>query len=388
MLALLLLSLLSWGLGTPAVSSRVYLSFSSVILLTAAVIVGPVGSAILGAFTAVVQRERLPGRARVFNTAMSGLLGLVGGVTYLLAGGDFDVTHLRGAGQVLTVLVVPLFVADLAQAATNALLVAGISRVSQGVPMQVQVRRLVQSTGPAYLAQGLIALLLVLLWMPAGLGWASVLLIIAPLLGGRWAILQYAAEQRAQDRSLEALVGAIEAKAPHLVGHSARVAQLSAAMAEATGMTPRQVLDVRRGGMLHDLGLVTIPPDVVRARLAGDAQVLQPYTRRTRELIVGMSFLSGVVSAFTRREGAEAHSAANKLGSEIVRTADCFDLLTNVGVDSADPDSLRVPLRADAALRLSDAEALASLSAGPQPPSSRTLEALERALQRPVDRTR
>lgn len=384
--ALLLLSALSWGVGTPAVSSGIYLSFSSVILLTAAVIVGPVGAALLGSTTAALQRERLPGRARVFNTAMSGLIGVIAGTTYLAAGGLSDVSRVRGVGDVLLVLVVPLLVADLAQVATNALFVAGVTRVSQGVPVGLQVRRLAQSTGPAYLAQGLVALLLVLLWMPAGLGWASVFLIVAPLLGGRWALLQYAAEQRAQDRSLDALVGAIEVKAPYLAGHSARVAELSAAMAEAVGMTPRQVLDVRRGGMLHDLGLVTLPPHIVRAAQSGDHEVAQPYARRSRELLAGLSFLSGVVSAIGRRDLSVRRRAAVQLGSEIVRAADTFDLLTNVGVDVHDAETLAVPLRTNSELQLTEGEALVRMRQGSTPPSAQVAEALERALQRPLDR--
>jgi HD-GYP domain-containing protein (c-di-GMP phosphodiesterase class II) len=385
-LALFILSVVSWWVGTPNVTERVYLSFSGAILLTAAALTGPVGAALLGWSTAALQRERLPMRARIVNSAMSGIVGVVGGVTYLAAGGGPDVAGVRGIGSVLVVLVVPVLVADLAQVAANAILLASVTRVAQGVPIPLQLRRLLQSTGPAYLAQGIIGLLLILLWKPAGLGWASVFLIVAPLLGGRWALGQYAAEQRAEERSLDALVGAIEVRAPHLEGHCVRVANLSAAMAEALGMSPRQVTDIRRGGMLHDLGLVTVPPDLVREVQAGSPEnpaVLEAYTRRSRELLGGLSFLNSVSSAIVRLERAPHREALLALAAEIVRTADLFDLLTEVGIDTRDAYQREIPFRGDPRRRLTVEEAIAELRHGAGPRSRRVIEALQRALQRP-----
>ena len=95
---------------------------------------------------------------------------------------------------------------------------------------------------------------MVVLWGPAGLGWASVFLILPPLLVAQWAYGQYSEEVKGHERALDVLVAAVEAKAPHLVGHSGRVAELSASMAEHLGLRAQLVADVRVAGMLHDLG--------------------------------------------------------------------------------------------------------------------------------------
>ena len=121
------------------------------------------------------------------------------------------------------------------------------------------------SAGPAHLGYGVIAFIMVVLWGPAGLGSASVFLILPPLLVAQWAYGQYAEEVKGHERALDVLVAAVEAKAPHLVGHSGRVAELSASMAEQLGLRAQTVADVRVAGMLHDLGLTTLPTGLVRS---------------------------------------------------------------------------------------------------------------------------
>ena len=123
--------------------------------------------------------------------------------------------------------------------------------------MRTQMGRILGSSGSAHLGYGVIAFIMVVLWGPAGLGSASVFLILPPLLVAQWAYQQYAEEIKGHERALHVLVAAVEAKAPHLVGHSTRVAELSASMAEHLGLRAQVVADARVAGMLHDLGLTT-----------------------------------------------------------------------------------------------------------------------------------
>jgi putative nucleotidyltransferase with HDIG domain len=58
--------------------------------------------------------------------------------------------------------------------------------------------------------------------------------------------------------ALDALVIAMEAKDPHLVGHSIRVAELAASMATHLGLGDREVEEVRLAGRLHDIGMIAI----------------------------------------------------------------------------------------------------------------------------------
>jgi putative two-component system response regulator len=64
--------------------------------------------------------------------------------------------------------------------------------------------------------------------------------------------------QRLSVATLESLVNALEAKDPHLRGHSARVADLAARVAEACGLPAGAVETVRVAGRLHDIGKIGI----------------------------------------------------------------------------------------------------------------------------------
>jgi response regulator RpfG family c-di-GMP phosphodiesterase len=64
--------------------------------------------------------------------------------------------------------------------------------------------------------------------------------------------------------ALEALVNALEAKDPHLRGHSMRVSDLAARIAEEMSLAPTIVEAVRTAGRLHDLGKIGVSEAVLR----------------------------------------------------------------------------------------------------------------------------
>ncbi|MDB4916464.1 MAG: response regulator receiver [Gemmatimonadetes bacterium] len=61
----------------------------------------------------------------------------------------------------------------------------------------------------------------------------------------------------------DALINAMEAKDAYLLGHSRRVAELAASVAEALGLHVDQVEDVRLAGRLHDVGKIGIREEVL-----------------------------------------------------------------------------------------------------------------------------
>jgi len=63
--------------------------------------------------------------------------------------------------------------------------------------------------------------------------------------------------------SLEVLVTSLEARDPFMAGHSVRVAQLSATLADALGHPENDVEAVRLAGRLHDIGMLVISDRVV-----------------------------------------------------------------------------------------------------------------------------
>jgi hypothetical protein len=322
-IALAVLSAIIWSVGENLVESQVGITLLGILLLAAAVVVGPLGAGLVGVLVAGVSRVRTPWSARVFNMAVSGLLGVVAGVVYSAAGGSSQAAALRGLGPVTAELAIPLLVAVGAQAVVNVILIAGIMRVSQGVPLRLTASRLFLTTGALSLGYAVLATLLVILWLPAGLGAVSVVLALAPLMGAQWALGQYAAQKRTQEQSLELLVAAIELRLPHLVGHAARVGQLAGRLAEHLGLGAAEVRDIERAGLLHDLGQIALPRSGPRPAPRPDGST---HAGRGAQMLVGVAFLRGAAALLA----GGSRVTDRPTGSEIVALAAAYDMAVGV----------------------------------------------------------
>ena len=192
--------MLAWWQPTPTSDGRSHFTADNVIVLAAIPIAGPLGAGIVGLSMALFARRRIAARRRIFNAAMTASAAMTGGLGYALAGGVFELEGSRGAGFLIAHVGFPIVVADLFNLGLNALLLAGVLRLSSGVPVRLQLRDMLTSTGQTQFAYGIIASLLVILWIPAQLGAVAVLLVMAPLLGARWALLQYGEERAARER--------------------------------------------------------------------------------------------------------------------------------------------------------------------------------------------
>ncbi len=325
-----LLAVLHVVLPDAVVEGRVRVSLSGVILVASQAIIGPAGVAVVGGVLGASQGKDAPLRRRVFNAAQFSLHGAVGGIVFLLVGGTTESEALGDVVGILTALAVPLFLADLAQALTNLVLVASVIRISEGVPMRPQMLTVLRGTGGAYLAHGVIAFIMVLLWTRGDLGPVAAAIVLAPLVVAQWIYRQRAEELEGQERALEVLVAALEAKTPRLTGHSARVAELSAHMAEHLGLRPQQVTDTRVAGMLHDLGQTSLPTRVARCiDLTDDAPL--DYPERGAAILEDLSFLRGSLDPIRRHREALRPGGGLSLPARIVGLADTYDVLTMVG---------------------------------------------------------
>jgi HD-GYP domain-containing protein (c-di-GMP phosphodiesterase class II) len=329
----------SWVLRDTDVGGRVQLSLVSVILLAAAVLVGPCGAGIVGAVSTLVHpgRERLIVRA--FNVGMFSCVATVGALVYIWTGGVAHADGVTGAAGLLLQVGVPLLFADLAQCLTNALALSLILRVAGGVPMRMQLWKLLSTTGAAYVGYSVIGFLFVVLWVPGKVGWFSAVLVLVPLFVARWAFVQYGEEFRAHERTLRALVTAVETKEPHNVGHSERVGQLSEWLAEAIGLGHKEIQEIRMAGMLHDVGKVGVPTRLLHPRRElTDAELvlIADHAIGGVELVQGIDFVGasvdGVAHHHERYDGlgypAGLAGAAIPLVARIVAVADVFDGLT------------------------------------------------------------
>lgn len=328
---------LTWWLPSTSSDGLSHFTADNVVVLAAIPIVGPVGAGVVGLVMAALTRRRIAARRRVFNMAMASASAMVGGLAYDLAGGSFTVQELHGAVPLILHVGLPIVVADAANLLANAVLVAGVIRVTAGVPLRLQLADMLTSSGLTQFAYGIVAFVVVIMWLPGDLGPVAVLIGLAPLAGARWALLQYGEEREARERALGALVAAIETRAPELEGHSARVSALAGGMAQELGLRPKEVADVRTAGLLHDLGTVVVAPgqeglDHRRSAVLRGAAMLQD-----------LPFLAGASAVMEQVAFADPEQPAPTLAAEVVRVADDFDLLLHSdGLGAADAmDRLR-----------------------------------------------
>ncbi|MDV3220019.1 HD-GYP domain-containing protein [Intrasporangium sp.] len=356
--ALLLLcgmGILSFQLREPDVGSRVGFSFLSIILLAAAVIVGPVGAWIVGLVSMATDRGRPRLVQTVFNVAMTGIIGAVGALAYLLAGGQRELAGISGALTISRDVGFPILVADVVGCLTNAVLLAGVIHFSQGVPFMVMVRRVLSGSGWAYVGYGIIGFLFVVLWYPAELGPFSALLVLAPLLAARWAFIQYGDELRSHERTLDTLVTALGKKEPAAVERSRRTARLAEWIAEDLGLGPHQIVTVRHAGTLHEIGHLAVPARILRR--APESLTMQEQRMLAAHGVVGARMIEGIDFLDEARAGichqhdhfdgdgeGPLKGADIPVSARIVAVAAAFDGLTQ-------PDGWVEPKTAEQALR-------------------------------------
>ncbi|HNV13061.1 MAG TPA: HD domain-containing phosphohydrolase [Dermatophilaceae bacterium] len=321
------------------VVERVAVAASGIVSLASCVLVGPVGSALMMATTILLERGAAGWRARLFNASMGAILGSVGGLTYLLAGGPADLTTISGPGELMVRVGGPFLVASLVFSLVNFASIAMIVRVDSGESFQSMFLAMLTTSGLAQMGYGVIGLLFVILWVPAQVGPFSAVLILLPLFVAQWAFVQYAEEERAHERTLAALVAAGETRDPYAVGHSERVARLSVLLGEGLGLGPAQTEALQYAAILHDIGWLGAQAWAGSDTKAPDKSLSELIARHPA---VGVALLSDIAFLQDSLDSIKHHherwdgrgypdqlvGTDIPLASRIIAVADSFDSLT------------------------------------------------------------
>jgi putative two-component system response regulator len=94
-------------------------------------------------------------------------------------------------------------------------------------------------------------------------------------------------------QTIAALARAIEKRTPYTDGHQKRVAQLAVAIAEEMGLPEKQVTGIRLGALLHDVGNISIPAEIlVNPGRLDDAQFafIKTHPVQGREILGDIDF--------------------------------------------------------------------------------------------------
>jgi HD superfamily phosphohydrolase YqeK len=311
-------------------------SSSSAAMLASVVLVGPVGAAIVGACTALGLRRGPSILQRVFNTSMYVLSAYLAGRVFLACGGHVGLP----SEESFPGIIAPFAGAALVLVVANHGLLSGVlwlTKPPDGTPSGVGVglsgRLLLSDLG--YAAYGL---LIAALW--SVVGFFAPLLVLIPLFVARWAVAQFAEQQKAYEATVGALCQAVETKDFYTRGHSDRVSRGSVMIAREIGMRGERVEAIRYAGMLHDVGKLGVPTKVLQktGKLTEEEYAaIQLHPMRGLDIVREIGFLdealAGIMHHHERIDGRgyPMGLAGDEIPefARVLAVADAFDSMTS-----------------------------------------------------------
>ena len=184
-----------------------------------------------------------------------------------------------------------------------------------------------------------LGLVLAALWSVL-LGWVAAIIVLVPLFVARWAMGQFAEQQRAYAATMAALCQAVETKDFYTRGHSERVSRGSAMLAREIGMRADRLEAITYAGMLHDVGKLGVPTKVLQK--AGplteeEYAAIQLHPMRGLEIVREIGFLNealaGIMHHHERIDGRgyPMGFAGDEIPefARIIGVADAFDSITS-----------------------------------------------------------
>jgi HD superfamily phosphohydrolase YqeK len=302
--------------------------------LAAVVLCGPVGAALVSCGTLFGLRRGPSVVQRLFNTAMYVLTAYLAGRTFIAFGG-----HVGTPGQSsFPGIIGPFAVAAVVHVAVNFMLLHGVfwlTRERGGAATRVGLDFKLWLTDLGY---GAFGVLIAALW--SVLGPFTPVLVLIPVFVARWAVAQFAAQQRAYEATVSALCQAVETKDFYTRGHSERVSRGAVMIASEIGMRPERVGAIRYAGMLHDVGKLGVPTSVLQKRgsLTDDEYAaVQLHPMRGLDIVREIGFLdealAGIMHHHERIDGRgyPMGLAGDEIPefARVLGVADAFDAMTS-----------------------------------------------------------
>ena len=287
---------------------------TSAALLVAGIILFDVPAAILlGAVIAFVSfaKRRIKISRFLFNSSNHIFGGLI--VAAMLGANN----ELLQSWSLLKLLVVGAGATGLIYISTTLLLTIAIG-LDSGMPFKSIWMERFRWLLPYYLTLGLVAAALVFSYLAIDI--TGIFIIILPLLMLRFSqkqyidhteslvhslqstnvqLLQQANEiTRLNEEMLLTLARSLDLRDPHVMEHSKHVSRYAVCLAEEMGLPPEQVENIRKAGLLHDVGKLGIPEDILfkpSHLTASEYEIVKDHVKIGAELIQGCHSLERLV---------------------------------------------------------------------------------------------
>ncbi len=172
------------------------------------------------------------------------------------------------------------------------------------------------------------------------MGWFSAVLVLVPLFVARWAMGQFAEQQRAYAATMNALCQAVETKDYYTRGHGDRVSRGAVMIARQIRMSSDRTDAIRFAGMLHDVGKLGVPTQVLQktgALTEDEFAAIQLHPMRGLEIVREIGFLyealNGIMHHHERIDGRgyPMGLAGHEIPefARVIAVADAFDSMTS-----------------------------------------------------------
>lgn len=275
-----------------------------------------------------------------FNVAAFALMEIAFIVVYLACGGRglLRLDHVASVGYVTREVGGPALIASAFALAVNNLLVSGAIALSSGRnPLAVW-----HENHRATVAIDLLAtpLVFVFAWVFAAYGPIMTATLWIPILGLRQLQRTNLELEKTNQELLELMVKSLEARDPYTSGHSRRVHACSTMIARAIGLSERDVEQVGKAALLHDIGKIYEKYAAVLAKpdrlTEAEWELIRQHPDDGADLVATMSHLNDVVPAIRyHHENWDGTGYPQRLAgdaipiaSRIIRLADTIDAMT------------------------------------------------------------
>lgn len=170
-------------------------------------------------------------------------------------------------------------------------------------------------------------------------GKETVILFFIPLLLARYSFKLYFDSQRMALETIHALNEALHAKDAYTGGHTGRVEQYSVDLAEAYGLSQTDVEVIRTAALLHDIGKIGIPDDILNkpGKLSNhEYEQIQEHSSIGAKILGNVDSLKKVSQIIVQHHerydgnGYPCGLTGREIGQEasILMIADSFDAMT------------------------------------------------------------